>query len=77
MSKLALFLVLLLSGCATRSPVVVEPVPVVIPEKPRLAVQDMPKGLAPAEELPYYQASLYQCAGYAKELKLLLKPAAR
>lgn len=66
-----------LTGCAA-TPVAptqcVAPPPVVLPTRPSLAIESLPKDASPDELLQAYTASLYQCVGYTKELRILLKP---
>jgi hypothetical protein len=71
----------LLAGCAsTSTPVehVDVPMPIActapeLPEKPRLALEDLPETATDAETIAAYASSLRACGTYSKKLEILLK----
>ena len=86
MNKLALLTAIaialaasLVAGCATTatplpSASCQEPPAIVVPPRPILAISTLAPDATKDELLAAYTASLYQCVGYTKELRVLLKP---
>ena len=85
MNKLALAVALaaasLVAGCATTTTTTPPPSascqeqpPIVVPPRPTLAISTIAPDATRDELLAAYTASLYQCVGYTKELRVLLKP---
>lgn len=84
MNKLALAIAValaasLVAGCATTttpppSASCQEQPPIVVPPRPTLVISTLAPDATRDELLAAYTASLYQCVGYTKELRVLLKP---
>lgn len=77
MKRIAIALVVLLSGCSTLPPTVEVPIAVPCPpppviQRPRLSISNLTPGLPPAEVKRMYAESLEQLGGYAEYLEQLL-----